>query len=227
MQPRNINLSGTLKSNFFELMKGVYTSIPGHIVVFNPANQRAQVQIGIQRVLSGEVSETPRVIEDVLVQFQGGDYVLEHEIRPGTEGAIFFSQRCIDGWKNSGGVAANPLARFHDAQDCYFVPGIRSLPNVVTGFANNGMRVRNKEGSQFVWLKNDGSIAMDNGAGRITIGADGMVNINGVTIDPAGNIVAPSNVAVTGTLQNAGTNVGKDHKHSGVQTGGGNTGNPI
>lgn len=221
MQPKSVNLSGVLNSNFFELMKGVYTSIPGHIVAFDPVTQRAQVQIGIERVLTGEVSEIPRVIEDVPVNFQGGDYVLEHEISKGTEGAIYFSQRCIDGWKNSGGVAANPLARFHDAQDCYFVPGIRSLPNVVTDFKNNGMRIRNKAGSQFVWLKNDGSIAMDNGAGRITLGADGVVNINGVKIQPNGDMDTPSDI------KNQGVSIGKNHGHSDVENGSGTSGGVV
>ena len=87
--------------------------------------------------------------------------------------------------------------------------------------------MRNKAGNQFAWLKNDGSVELANGSGFVRLMANGTVNINGVTIDASGNINAPQNVAVGGTLRNGGVNVGKDHKHSGVQSGGSNTGNPI
>lgn len=227
MNPRYQSFSGALKTAFHELMKGVNTSIPGHIVTFNPATQRAQVQVGLERNLVTGGVQIPRVIEDVPVHFAGGDYTLEFEVGNGTEGAIFFSQRCLDGWKNTGGVAANPLPRFFDMQDCYFVPGVRSQPNAIQGFQNNGIRIRNKAGNQFAWLKNDGSVMLENGAGFVRLMADGTVNINGFTVDPSGNVVAPANMAVKADLTNDGVNVGKTHKHSGVQTGGGNTGNPI
>lgn len=54
-----------------------------------------------------------------------------------------------------------------------------------------------------------------------------------VQFTPTGiNITTPTlaihgNVAITGTLTNNGKNVGSTHEHSGVQTGGSNTGAPI
>jgi hypothetical protein len=87
----------------------------------------------------------------------GGDYIVEAQIDPGTEGIIFFSQRCIDAWNDTGGVANIPILRFHDFSDAYFLPGLRSQPNVVSGHANNGIRLRNKDGTKYIWLKNDGT----------------------------------------------------------------------
>lgn len=202
---------------FFESMKGVHTSIPGHIVAFNPKTQRAQVQIGVEAVLLNGSTEAPRVIEDVPVQFAGGDYTLEFEVGNGTEGAIFFSQRCIDGWKNSGGVAANPLSRFFDRQDCYFVPGVRSQPGAIFGFSNDGIKLRNKSGSQFAWLKGDGSVMLENGAGFVRLMADGTVSINGVTFAANGDFDTPA------AARNQGVNMGVGHTHGGVERGGSNT----
>lgn len=211
--PKDVTLSLLQKTAFIESMKGIYTSIPGHIVTFNPQTQRAQIQIGIERVLLNGATENPRVIEDVPVHFAGGDFTLEFEVGKGTEGAIFFSQRCIDGWKNSGGVAANPLARFFDMQDCYFVPGVRSEPGAISGFQNNGIRIRNKTGNQFAWLKNDGSLALENVAGHIRISAAGVVTINGVTIQPNGDLDTPA------AARNKGVNMGVGHDHGGIQRG--------
>jgi hypothetical protein len=42
-----------------------------------------------------------------------------------------------------------------------------------------------------------------------------------------GNLTVNGNVDTTGTLKNNTKDVGSTHKHSGVTTGGGQTGNPI
>lgn len=228
IDPKNVSQAQLQKIAFTENMKGVFTCIPGHIVTFNPTLQRAQIQIGVERVLNNGATEVPRVIDDVPVIFHGSSqYTFEFEVGEGTEGAIYFSQRCIDGWKNSGGVASNNFARFFHPQDAFFMPGLRSQSGAISGFQNNGARLRNKSGSQYVWLKKDGTIEETNGAGFVKIMPDGNVNINGVIFTPTGSVTVPQNLGVVGTLQNGGVNVGKDHKHSGVQTGGSNTGNPI
>lgn len=190
-------------------LKDTFTSVPGYVVAFNAATQRAQVQIGIVRVdIDGAIFEIPPIV-DVPVSFPGDDYVLEYEIKPGCEGDIHFSQRCMDGWKQTGGIAANPVARFHNKQDAKFIPGIRSLTNAIANFANNGVRIRDASGNRYVWIKNDNTLVVKNGAATTTYGSDnsvstanatghmnllgnGNVNINGVVIDINGNIQMPS-----------------------------------
>jgi len=204
-----------LKSAFRELAKNINTSVPGHVMAFDPSTQLAQIQVGIERVdLNGSVSALP-VIAEVTVLFIGGDYCVEHEVNPGDEGLLHFSQRCIDGWKQSGGVAPNPIGRFHNLQDAFFVPGYRPLPDVLPAFQNNGIRLRNRAGNQFAWLKNDGSIFIENGAGHIRLGADGTVTINGATISTDGNVTTAAGKSMN------------THRHSGVQSGPSNTGAPV
>jgi hypothetical protein len=144
---------------------------------------------------------------------------------------IFFSQRCVDGWKNTGGIADNPLGRFHSLQDAFFIPGFRSLGNILPDFQNNGIRMRNRSGNQFAWLKNDGSIAVENSAGHIRISADGVVTINGVTFQTNGDVESPTEIkSNTMTATTNGTFGGKsmiDHVHIGVQSGPSNTGVPL
>ncbi|OPK06910.1 hypothetical protein BZ164_00830 [Pseudomonas veronii] len=221
-----------MRDAFLEAMKGVCTSLPGHVRTFDPVTQLAQVQPGILRVdINGAEFTIPPIIE-VPVYFPGGDYCVEYQIDDGCEGDILFSQRCIDGWVQSGGVAANPIGRFHNMQDAMFLPGFRSKPNVLPSFQNNGVRMRNKAGTQFVWLKNDNSISMDNGVARFSVLADGttlMQNgagsfqlladgsflINGLKITPDGNVITA-----------AGINL-NTHRHSGVTPGSGTSGVPV
>ncbi|RIY41941.1 Gp138 family membrane-puncturing spike protein [Neopusillimonas maritima] len=206
------------RAAFIEMMKGVCTSVPGHVLTFDPDLQRAQVRIGIQKVTVNGGVINPPPIADVPVLFLGGtQYSVIHQINPGDEGLILFSQRCVDGWKQTGGVANNPLARFHDAHDAFFIPGFRPLPTRIEGFANDGIRMQSRSGGQRVWIKSSGEIEMSNGAGFIRLMADGTVNINGAIINTDGTIEAP-NVTFGGIS-------GNSHKHPGDS--GGTTGGPI
>lgn len=151
-------LTNLVKRSFIEMMKDVGTSIPGHFISFNPDTQLAQIQIGIQRIdVNGKTFDPPPLIECPVYFAGGSQYFVEHQIDAGDECLITFSQRCIDAWVNTGGIANNPILRFHDFSDAVIFPGIRSQPNKITGFENNGVRLRNKAGDKFVWLKNDGT----------------------------------------------------------------------
>ena len=202
-----------MRDAFRELMKGVFTSVPGHVLTFDPITQLAQVQVGIVRVDINDAEFTLKPIIEVPVHFPGGDYSVEYQVDSGCEGDILFSQRCIDGWVQSGGVAANPIGRFHNMQDAMFLPGFRSQPNVLPDFQNNGVRMRNRAGTQFVWLKNDNSISMDNGvakfdvradgttlmqngAGSFQLQADGTFLINGLKITPDGDVITATGISL-------------------------------
>ena len=217
-----------------------FTSIPGYVVAFDAATQRAQVQIGVVRVnKDGSTFDIPPIV-DVPVSFPGDDYVLEYEIKPGCEGDIHFSQRCIDAWKQTGGIAANPVARFHNKQDAKFIPGIRSLTNAIANFANNGVRIRNAAGDRYVWIKNDDTLQIKNAGAVTTYGADGSVmttntsghnnllangnvDINGVIITPTGHITLPA----SGGLILANGVAAETHRHTGVESGNSNSGGPV
>ncbi len=196
-------------------MKGVCTSIPGHVLSFDPVQQIAQVQIGIQRVdLDGATFSVPPIIETP-VCFPGSGPTLEFKIEPNCEGVIIFSQRCIDGWMQSGGVAPNPLARFHDMQDAMFIPGIRSKPRAIKSFSNNGVRMRNEAGDVFAWLKDDGVISISNGSGSFEMLASGEVVINGLRITVDGDAITPDGISL------------RNHRTSGVTAGNQVSGVPV
>lgn len=196
-------LTELAKRSFFEMMKDVATSIPGHVLAFDPATQLAQIQIGIVRKDVNGNEFTPPPLIEVPVHFAGGKFTVEYQIDAGDEGFILFSQRCIDGWMTTGGVAKNPILRFHDMSDAVFFPGVRSQPNVIADFANNGVRLRNEAGDQYFWLKNDESVHVANAAGSYVLDASGAFTgtFTGFNIDSP-------------TFTHNGTNVGETHKHA-------------
>ena len=178
------------------------TSIPGHVTAFDPATQLAQLQIGVR---SSDGVQLPIIIE-CPVQFAGGSaFVVEHQIDPGDEGIVVFSQRCIDGWLETGGVAEQLIPRMHDFTDAYFIPGIRSKPNAVPIFQNNGIILRDVEGTKYIWLKGNGDI--DIAAGTVTIVGD----------------LTATTIAAETSLTAAGAEV-VGHVHGGVESGPDSTG---
>ena len=172
-----------------EILKGVGTSIVGHILSFDVDTQLAKIQIGIEFIdIQGQTFNLAPVV-NIPVHFSGGDFVLEHQIDEGNEGLIIISQRCIDAWKEQGGIASQTVIRKLDMQDALFIPGFRSKPNAISGFNNNGIMLRNKAGDHYVWLTNTGEIKLKSG---------GDVNINGVIIDSAGNVTIPTSLNLKG-----------------------------
>lgn len=183
--------SELLRRSFTEFMLDVATSTVGHIVAFDPLTQLAQIQIGIVKVKSTGETFEPAVIVECPVYFSGGSqFMIEHQIDMGDEGVILFGQRCIDGWRETGGVAQQPIIRYHDVNDAMFLPGMRSKPNALSNFNNNGIRMRNADGSNYIWLKSDGTAE---------------ITVNDLKIN--------ANVAITGDVTANGVNIGSTHSH--------------
>ena len=211
--------ANTLRQAFRELTKELGTSIAGHILAFDTETQLAQVQIGIFALDANDNKVKPDPIIECPVEFSGGGgWSFEHELNPNDEGLIIFSQRCLDAWIQTGGMAENPIARFHDKQDACFIPGVRSKKNAIKDFQNNGIRLRNEDASVYHWLKNDGSIESVNGAGYIKLLASGVVDMNGFLVQPTGAATSPVSVgaptvAAASSLTVAGNEM-NNHKHT-------------
>lgn len=131
-------------------------------------------------------------------------------------------------------VALIPLARQRGAAAVGYLD---PKANQTAGTGEKRIYSRNGAGAQVaqVWLKSDGTIAINNSAGMITMAPGGTINLNGVEIDPSGNITGPgdatfSSGTVTADTVEALTSliaalleiVG--HTHGGVTPGGGSTG---
>ena len=171
------------------ILQGVGTSIPGAIQEFDPETQQALVVVGIEKIIGGQRINIPP-IQKVPVIFCGGSYGLEFELNPGDEGLIIISQRCLDAWKDEGGISTNPIRRFHDIQDAIFIPGVRSQKNKLSNFTNNGIRLRDKDADNYVWLQNDGKVE---------------IKCQGFNVDSP-------------TFTHNGVDIGEDHQHDDTGT---------
>lgn len=194
---------------FEQLIKEVSTCLVGHVESFDKNTQFVQFQPGIAQRIDGEQIPHDILINVPVFIYGDSDYFIEPQIKPKTEGAVIFSQRCIDDWKNSGGIARNLRAGTHGFNDALFLPGFRSQPNRIKDYKNDGIRVRNKEGNQFIWLKSDGGIQFNSSYVEFNTG-DYTVNADNFSVNSQ-------------TFTHNETDVGENHDHDGVDRGSGTT----
>ncbi|MCK3654212.1 baseplate protein [Pasteurellaceae bacterium Macca] len=202
-----------------QAQKQIHTALPAKVVTFNPANQTVTLAVQIKQLLMDNQKVDIPPLVDVPVSYpRGGGFCVTFPLQAGDEGMVIFSERCIDGWWQSG-HASEPLdIRFHDLSDGMFIPGICSVPNAVKGFFTNGLSLQTLDGATFIRLEE----------GKITIQGDivhtGNTNQQGSTTVSeqvmAKNIIGSVDVTAGGIS-------GKSHTHSGVESGNKQTGTPL
>jgi hypothetical protein len=96
-------------------------------------------------------------------------------------------------------VALIPLARQRGAAAVGYLD---PKANQTAGAGEKRIYSRDGSGAQVaqVWLRADGTVVVNNGAGMITMAPAGTINLNGVEIDPSGNISVPGDADITGDV---------------------------
>ena len=179
-------------------MMDVRVSMPARIVSFDPATKTAQVEICLQMVDDDDAAvDYPPLTDCPCLFTRGGGFHVVHPYSAGDSGLVLFSDRCLDGWFESGKSAPPMDFRVHSMSDAYFIGGADHLENVSPIVS----------GAMFIGKD-------DNSAG-IQIGSDGAVTIKGTQF-----IIEP----VTNAAQiNVNGKPVDGHSHSGVERGSSNT----
>lgn len=240
---RDAQIAATAEGAFSAQMenrfKNLHTSLPGIIASFDPVTQMASVQPAIQRVFTENGAVNLPLCVDVPVAFPGGGgYFLTFPVQPGDECILLFSERAIDLWHVQGGTRPPAEYRLHDLSDGMALVGLNSQPNKIPAFSAANTELRSRDGQTRVTMKPDGEIenANSEASTRLTSGGKFIINAPG-GIELNGNTLVKGNI--TGQPGNGGTGAAnfdsdvvaqgvslKTHTHSGVQPGGGNTGQP-
>jgi hypothetical protein len=163
-------------------------AMPGIIQSFNPANQTATVQPAVTeniRLGQGEAKPTNLpLLTDVPAVFpRAGGYCLTFPVKAGDECLLVFSDMCIDGWWQSGGVQDQVETRRHDLSDAQAILGITSVPKAVKGYSDNSLMLRNDDKDSFFQILDGGKTINITGAENINITGAGNVNVKGATIN--------------------------------------------
>ena len=187
----------------------IRVAAPGTIHSFDAVKGTAVVQLTIREKqnINGVMQDVPvPLLPDVpVVMPRAGGYLLTLPIAVGDEVLVIFSDNCIDGWWQSGGVQNQMDNRRHDLSDCFAIPGPWSQARKISGYSTSSAQLRDEAGDTYIDLQ----------SGQITIHAD-TLNFTGsnININGGGNTVIESRNFL-------------DHEHKDVQIGSGNSGGVV
>lgn len=239
------------------LRADLWTAMPGIVQSFDPVAMTCSVQpcilANLQNEKTGKIStvQLPLLLDCPVFFPAGGGYTMTFPIAPGDECLVVFASRCIDAWWQAGGIQAQSLIRMHDLSDGFVFAGVRSQPRVLPAVSTGSVQLRTDDGSAFVEISGTdinavtpsnisanagGDVDIDAG-GQVTISAGNSITLNAPTIVLNGQVIqgkgnhggncqmqGPLNVVEDVTAGNISL---QSHVHSGVQSGGSNTGGPL
>ena len=147
----------------------IHTSMPGRIVSYDSATQKASVQPELKRKYRDGSTLSPPVIPDVTVMMpRAGKAFLSLPLKSGDQVTIFFMERSTDDWKQTGGeVDPSAIPRKHSFADAFCYPGGYPFnrpadmdPNDVL-LVNDSSIVQLKTGGKFEMKKKGGDAVLD------------------------------------------------------------------
>ena len=233
------DLTALLRQAWETQMRGLSVSLPGAILDYDAARQRASVQPLLNRALTTGATETMPVLNDVPVLWpRSGGASMTFPVSEGDGCLLIFSDRSLDGWKDEGGEHTPDDPRAHALSDAVAIMGFVGASKA----GGPDDRIRVTLGSSIVDITPQ-EVIVQTGSVKVECN-DATIDASSVTVNaPAsqfnGNVQIAGNLGVTGNMNSEGPlnitgpsvthngkNIGASHTHSGVETGGGNTGAP-
>lgn len=199
----------------------VWTALPGIIVTFDKTKMTATVQPAIQGMVRGKdrklTFENLPVLPDVPVVFpHAGGYTLTFPVKAGDEGLLVVSSRCIDAWWQSGGVQKPMESRMHDLSDCMLILGPMSQAKKIDNVSDTTVQLRSDDGTLFV--------EVDKPNGTVKLKSPTKIVLDSPLVELTGEMKAVGEITAKKDADNIKVTT---HKHAGVQTGAGQTGEPV
>lgn len=183
-----------------ERINEVNTMVPGTLVSYDPATNRAVVKPSIpKRLADGSELAAPQIVS-VPVKWAGGaGGALTFPLKPGDPVELRFSQRSLDNWLSNVDRSADD-PRSHDLTDAVCDPGLGPV-----GISGDQTGVVLRYGSVSIKLT-ENEIILTTAGGTLTLAADGIAT--------ASQDVKAQTVSL------------KDHVHINTQPGMGTSGIP-
>ncbi len=248
IQERLSILTEPIEGNAWQWACMLRVAIPGQVVSFDADRQTCVVQPLIQEIVllpppggtnSTQNIPTPTTIkplQDVIpIMMRVPGWSLTFPIVAGTECLLIFADMCVDGWWQSGGVQPQFDRRRHDLSDAFALFGPWSNPKKLANYSTSSVQLRSDDQTVMIELTPS---EINITAPALNINTTGTTYINAneqVTVIAGGNLTmeASGDVTITGqkiTLTSSDSNTTIDgrefltHLHSGVQSGGSDTG---
>lgn len=217
-------------------------ALPGIIQSFNPHTVTAVVQPAIRGFYDGQSVPMPLLVDVPVIFPRGGGCTLTFPVKAGDECLLIFGDRGMDFWWQNGGIQEPVEQRQHALSDGFAIVGPQSQAQKISDISMSGAQLRTDDGAAFVEVATGHDITVTT-PGKLTATATGGAEITAPEIVFNGNVTINGNlsqgmgeeggaatmqgpITVTNDVTAGGKSL-QNHIHSGVQTGGGQTGKPV
>ena len=125
----------------------VHTTLPARVVTYDPATQKATVQIQLQRkyVTDGALVTVPPLSAVPVIWPRGGagKIFLHWKLLPGDDVTLHFAERSLDNWKTQGGITNPDDTRKFSYSDAFATPGGSAFPDAFTPLQPEAVELQN------------------------------------------------------------------------------------
>lgn len=130
-------LEKAFEAIFDSFMRGkVHICLPGIVTSFTADGDgvRASVQPALQRLYKGQDEpQNLAILDNIPVVYpSSNDFGVVVELREGDEVALFFGERSMATWLETGGLVLPDDPRYLDLSDAFVMPGLHSKAHPVT-----------------------------------------------------------------------------------------------
>lgn len=239
----------SLRLAFENVQSQIWTALPAVVTGVDLAAQTVSVQPAIQGTITNPDGSSrnvnlPLLVDVPIVWPKAGGFALTFPVKADDEVLVVFASRCIDTWWQSGGVGSQAEVRMHDLSDGFAILAPSSQPKKLSNVSSANVQLRDSAGTTYVEITPDGKArvvgasVVDITAPTLNITGGTVINLGAPTINLSGNInytgsggtgtfaLSGNLVHTAGSITSLGKKIDGSHTHSGVQTGGGNTGVP-
>ena len=116
-----------------EILKSLRCLMPARITAVHAALGTVDVQISaLQQTPIGEYLKYPPLENVPVITLQGGGLAIKAPIKVNDQCLVFFADRCMSAWKQSGSPQPLPNPRMHDLSDGFALVGVNSPVQLLT-----------------------------------------------------------------------------------------------
>lgn len=207
------SMGGVMRFILRKFLQSTDDMLPATVIATDGTYATVRPQI---RVVGTDNTLTSRAqIAKVPIFFIGaGGFVLSFPVKEGDMGWIKASDRDISLYLQSNAEAAPNSQRMHSFSDGVFIPDAARKWTVASG-----------ESASAVLQSLDGTVYVAVGSDHVKIKAP-TVTVDAPTTHLTGNLNVDGAIVATGNVTGGGKSL-DTHIHSGVTTGGGNSGPPV
>ena len=185
-----------------EISSYIHCCLPGIVTAFDADTQTVSVQPALMARFREDAVHLPLLQKVPVVFPSAGGYSFLAVPQAGDECLVVFADGAIDRWMATGQESVPPAERQHDLSDGFAILGCWSQAHRKVGFPSAGC----------VMEKDDGTAGFKvNGTEVKVFTPSATITLNN------GNVEIQGNLIINGAAYT-------EHKHSGVEAGGGTTG---